>query len=296
MRELFENNQKDGELDIYAKELLENGNLSNVVTEILLNECVSARRHFWVEDAIDMFLWIDKYLKHNVVNLGSYEFGSPIFIDGTANKVEGSYYDEQRPIIRLCPFNSLLSNSLFNLYTYGNPGEIHYQLTKPLSYNELAESNLGVVSLDIFPFGNSDDLSANKCYIKNGLYCQERCNLSPARAKRESVEAGVYDLSGAINRNAGSRFLEEPVYPYPNARQKTPWFIEHADRIFSIKVYIGKDDRFMAEYYDNDGYHYEEIPGETLYGAYYDFMMKKGFFDEDFINREYDWLGRVNNK
>ena len=276
----------DPTLDSYKKETLNNVDLSNVVREMILNDCVSATGYYNVKDAIRMVGCLDEYLKHNIANLDSYEFGNHIFL-GTNLGENSFFYDGHRRMTKLSIFNSLDSNNPFNLYTDGYPGAIHYKLKKPATYKELAESNLGVVSLDIIPYNILQGyFSANKCYMKNGLYCEETYvngKFSTYKSDRE-ICAYVYDLNAAINRNACNSRLECPVYPYSNETQNDldPWLIRYENPIFSVNVLVKPKAkvRFIAHYKDETGRHIEEITGETIYSAYYDFMMKKGFFDD----------------
>ncbi len=45
----------------------------------------------------------------------------------------------------------------------------------------------------------------------------------------------------------------------------------------------------MAYYTRGQGYVTEEIPGRTIYAAYYKFMVKKGFFDKSLIDKKSIW-------
>lgn len=293
---------RDEYIEAYKKELCDDENISYFIKELINNDCIDFNvGYYWVEDVVKTFNYLDDYLKHNIDNLESYEFASQLYLDARkyspGNYPENANYYHNHSVIKVCTFNSYFIENPYHIYTDGYPGEIHYVLKDSIRVEDAVNNDIGILCIHAKPNGEKADgtLKIEKDSIENGLFIEE--------TYREDwfsgvIYATVYDIKKAIDRKYINPFdgtkVEGALFnPYPIKREKEgiigarkPWFVGKDDCIFSVTAYYHKTNNFkpgeyMVEYYDDLGRHNETIYGDSLYSAYYNFMIEKGCFKDN---------------
>ena len=293
----------------YKSDLLNDPSLSYVVRQILENDCIQLERsHYWVSDADNAFKYLDEYLKYNIPDLESYELKNKFYLNGkkynSGEEYKGTYqyFYWNEPEIKVCSFESVYGNTPYNMYTDGYPGEFHYVLKEPMKCGDILNNDVGILSIHVNPCAEDDDtMIIEKDYAKDGLFIEEDYKTG-WRYKAGSIRAKIYDFKTALGRGEkdpfeGIKAEDVVIAPVPMERKryglmdsKKPWFIGEDDLLFTVSVVQSRKDRdnphkFTVEYWDSNDYvgvpfglHNEEIEGESIYDAYYKFMVKKGFF------------------
>ena len=270
--------------EVYKEELLNNHDLSYAVREMIEKDCVDLSDSFyWIREVVNRFKTIDEYLRYNVDNLGTYEYNNTIYLS------KRKYNSNQKGIIKVSTFNSLLSDCKYNLYVDDIPGDIHLQLKEPITIKEAVDSNIGVLSLDINSCDKDGNFEAIKGYIEGHTFIDEIY-------MEDKILTTVYDLRAKLKSDVellgGTTFRDYVMNPYPIPKDtgvtKKPYFIEREDLLCSINVYKS-DGKYIIELYDMFGRKTSDfIEGTSLYDAYSKFMTRKGFFNRDTMNTEYD--------
>ncbi len=286
---------------VCKEELLKREDFSNLVREIIENDCINLNEvsgYYWLTDGILFFESLDKYLKCNVEDLETYEFSTKIFLDGEKYDKDknptNAYYYYNHPVIPISYFNSYIYNP-YNVFTDGYPGDLHFVLKKSVRVIDALNDDIGTICIHVKPseFDGERGFVIEKESIKNGMFIEERYQ---ENSYSGSVSFHVYDLKKALDRKAIDPFKGVPaedtlINPFPAKRDRDgimgarkPWFIGRNDLVFSGLVHKIRDSKenkqFGVEYYEGNVRFNENLIGDSLYSAYLDFMIEKGYLDK----------------
>lgn len=300
----------------YKKDLLNDSSISYLVRQMISNDCFQLEHNFyWVKSATDVFRYLDEYFNYNIPDTDFYELKSKFYLNGekynTSDDFKGtySYYYYNTPQIKVCSFESVYGNTPYNMYTDGFPGEFHYVLKEPVKCKDLVDNDIGVLSIHANPCSGTyrETLKIEKDYSRDGLFIEEDYTMGP---RENVITAKVYDLKAALERERinpfdGSKAEDTVIAPLSMGRKreglidsKKPWFLRDDDLLFQITVRkplkeASDSHKFKIDYrIANDpeqvpfGVHTEEIEGESIYSAYYKYMVEKGFFKENPLEYE----------
>lgn len=213
---------------------------------------------------------LDEFFRYNIKDCDSYYHSVTIPFNvgryGTDN--------QKSSIININHFGSASEKS-YILYTEGgknDPTIVRYFLKKPISLHFVKDHLFdGIISLRVLTIGGKEsNLLTSKEYVGNGMYCRETYQSSENSASR-IIKTRVYnidDLLGKETSATGELMLD------PKPIDKDPWFLTY--NFIDIVVEGTEEGRYIIKYNGKP----IEISGNSIYSAYYDFMVKIGIFEQ----------------
>ncbi len=239
---LLKNVMDNGELSSFTKEVVRTNSIDFTQYDQLLSEIMSKIKYF------------DDYFKCNIPNIDDYGTSSLVYLQSSVN---------HHPV-RSHVFGRITEDSTYILYAAGFPGEMHVSLKKSLELREAFQKNQGIISIRVFPpFEGRDKLVFNKNFVGNGICCREIFEVGND-SKSRVINTNFYDVNSIINGIDTSRCIMK-MMAWESAIEPGNYSIICMNE--GIGIYP-------------TGSHYEVIEGDSLYSAYYNFMVRNGYFDE----------------
>lgn len=264
------------------------GGFSQLVKDFVNNPYIRYDNCWWLSNVTSNIKDLDRYLKLNIPDLDSYGFTTDGFIIQNNKYVPVSFYTSMN-------FSEMDNYELYTFFTKGRDDEstnatincvLKDSLNIGISIGEANEHNVGLVAMNIIPVINSRDnaMDATKIYISDGKLCRENYY---ADRDRHGVVATVYSLDYILTRPTPVYRFESESYYAGNLlitpSTDLPSFITDKNNIIDvIKVYEDKKEPgvIKVSHEVNNQACSHPIEGESLYDAYYKFMIEQGYFKE----------------
>ncbi len=205
---------------------------------------------------------INEYLKFNVDGFDDFDFEyQSINIPNSDVKV---------PVYTFKPIDE---NNPYILYVVGNPGEIHYRLKDNIKLNDSINKKQGLLS---FSMKNGEALYFMKNYISELNYYDEIIHVFI----REQYVPGKNIIADIYNADYMAKYLGENDNKEASSAFNYPDFCSNSFR--ELRIYVSEitPHKYDIEVRDCDGRPEEEyfVEDSSLYSAYYNFMVEKGYF------------------
>ena len=240
--------------------MISNDKYSKLMDAIIKIADVMERPNRWyaVGEYEQLISSFDEYLNYNVNGFENFNFGSKL-IDTGFNKITVPAYFVE----------SIDTENPYILWIIGNMGEINYTLKNAINMKEAILNNQGIISFSI-RIGNS--IIFKKKYANDEVLCKEEY------VPDEIIRVDIFDSNQIINTTTDKVFENCKLEPQSSFKFSRYWEeILLLRRIFVRKIESNKYEVYTTDC-DSRPESKEIIEGESLYSAYYDYMIQNGYF------------------
>jgi hypothetical protein len=274
------------------RDFAEENGCCQLVKDFTKNPSIPFNKCYWLSSATDNIKSLDEFLKLNIPDIDFYNYKSSTFTLRTDKEIEhdcnGNIYDEFIPISY---YTSLWESMPYIFYSEGTLentrlSNIKCVLKKNMTLKQANEEDIGVIMLNINPadIGDLDQLKIEKIAVYNGKLFHEKYIVRPGTNQR-SVHTYVYDLNYILSRKTSvngrdAYYTSNYIFVPGNKEEiRLPQFIDKKENIL--------DHVTVVEEYQKPGvyklYGYGDrsttiIDGDSLYDAYYKYMMEQGYY------------------
>ena len=269
----------------------ENG-CCQLVKDFTKNSNIAFNQCYWLSRAIDNIKSLDEFLKFNIPDIDYYNYKSSTFTLRTDKEEErdwnGNRYDEFIPISY---YGSLWESMPYMFYSEGIPESINRSMIKCVLKNKVTlkqanDEDIGVIMLVINPVTGDDydKLKIGKIAVYNGKLFHEQYAVGPGYNQR-SVKTYVYDLNYILSRRTSVNgrdpyYTSNYVFEPDNKEEiRLPQFIDKKENVLDHVTVVENNQKpgvyKLYGYGDRDS---KVIEGDSLYDAYYKYMMEQGYY------------------
>ena len=231
---------------IYESELRRN-EYTDVTKLVILKTRMELYPHLFDEQSIRQLRLLDEYLKCNLENTSDMVFNCQYRI----NNIPIYFFEHE-------------NEDPHALVVNGN--DINYSLRDTTNLKTAKDEDIGIVS---FSVKTGERINAYKTYIHNGKLFVERYY-----TRDGIILVRAYDIDKVYNPEIKDLYEFKPE----SAFNQIQW-LTGCEPEFSISIteqFPNKMNVSVSK--NNDEHETEIIEGDSLYSAYYDYMVEKGYF------------------